>query len=271
MKIQLAQLALVDGQIRPNVAKVVETIMQREVGVDLIVFPEATLTGFPEADEVHALAEPEDGPTLSAVQAAARAANVSVAVGFAERDGDHCYNTTVLIDPQAGIVLKYRKTHLWSSDVGVFTPGGCLPTALWRGIRVGILICFDIEFPESARALAAQGADLLLVTNGNMDPYGPVHGALITARALENQLFAVMVNRAGEGGGLRFAGESAVVGPQGERLLTLGRDEAMATVELDLSRVADSRRDYCYLRQRRLALRGDVQTGPDGRSFLELT
>ncbi len=103
------------------------------------------------------------------MQRVARERNVSVAIGIAEADAGRYYNTTLLIAPD-GIALKYRKTHLWASDRGIFTPGDRYATALWNGIRVGLLVCFDIEFPESARALGQLGAELIIVTNGNMDP-----------------------------------------------------------------------------------------------------
>jgi (R)-amidase len=89
-------------------------------------------------------------------------------------NGGIFYNTSVLVTPD-GIALRYRKTHLWPSERGLFQPGDRYVTALWKGVRVGILICYDIEHPESARALGQLGAELILVTNGNMDPYGPVH------------------------------------------------------------------------------------------------
>lgn len=257
MKIQLAQIPAEDGVTAPNLQRVLAAIQNAAADTDLIVFPETCLMGFPTAQEVHGVAEPEDGPTLSAVKQAVKARGISVAVGFAEADAGQCFNTTVLIGPE-GTVLKYRKTHLWGTDVGVFAPGDQLGTALWNGVRVGILICFDIEFPETARALAAQGAELLIVTNGNMDPYGPVHHSLMIARALENQVFAVMSNRCGSGGGLVFAGESMVVAPNGQVLAALGRDEASLSVEIDLQQVPRSRSDYTYLQLRRLPLTGQV-------------
>lgn len=175
----------------------------------------------------------------------------------------------LLITPE-GIALRYRKTHLWASDRGVFTAGDRYATALWKGIRVGILICFDIEFPESARALGQLGAELILVTNGNMDPYGPTHRTAIMARAQENQAFAVMVNRVGEGDdGLVFAGGSAVVDPFGQLLCEAGRDECRQIVELDLERLETARRDYRYLDERRLQLPGErIEHADDRRELL---
>ncbi|MBN0038359.1 carbon-nitrogen hydrolase, partial [Pseudomonas aeruginosa] len=101
----------------------------------------------------------------------------------------------------------YRKTHLWVSEPGLVLPGDRFATLQWRGGRIGLLICYDSEFPESARALAELGAELILVSDGNMEPFGHVHRTSIAARAQENQVFAVVVNRVGEGeDAITFAG-----------------------------------------------------------------
>lgn len=253
MKVQLAQIPSDDSRTAPNLERVLSIIRLADRDTDVIVFPETCLMGFPTTEDVHVVAEPDDGPTVTAVLQEVRASGIAVTVGFAESHGGLYYNTTVLLTPQ-GIALKYRKTHLWASDVGVFTPGDHLPTAMWKGVRVGLLICFDVEFPETARTLAAQGAELLLVTNANMDPYGPVHRALLIARAMENQVFVVMANRCGSDSGLTFAGESAVFAPTGEVLASLGREQSSLTLEIDLNEVAYSRRDYSYVKQRRIHL-----------------
>ncbi|WP_028633973.1 MULTISPECIES: carbon-nitrogen hydrolase family protein [Pseudomonas] len=257
MKVELIQLAGSDGDTAYNLQRTVEAINSCGADTDLIVFPETQLMGFPSAENITRIAEPLDGPSLVAVQQAAKARNVGVVVGTAEAGDDgKFYNTTVLITPE-GVALSYRKTHLWSSDCGVFTPGDRFATAVFKGVRVGLLICFDIEFPETARALGQLGAELIIVTNGNMDPYGATHKAAITARAMENQAFAVMVNRVGEGdGGLLFAGGSAAVDPYGQLLCEAGRSECRMTVNLDLSELQLSRRHYTYVAQRRIQLPG---------------
>lgn len=267
MIVELAQLAGADGDIAGNTARALQAIERCQPDTRLLVFPETYLTGFPTEDNVASLASPLDGPVLAPIREAVKRKGISVAIGFAEElDGRH-YDTTVLLTP-AGVALAYRKTHLWASDQGVFSPGAELPSCLWEGLRVGMLICYDIEFPETARALAQQEVDLLIVTNGNMDPYGPVHRTAITARATENQLFAVMTNRCGHGDGLSFAGESAVIDPMGNIVAACGRDEQQLQVRLDLSRLAASRRDYRYLADRRIRLAGRVVEGENGlRSY----
>ncbi|SAL29775.1 nitrilase/cyanide hydratase and apolipoprotein N-acyltransferase [Caballeronia udeis] len=257
MHAELAQLALIDGDVGHNTRKVIETIGHADVagGTKLIVFPEATLSGFPTRENIPDVAQPIDGPALTAVREAARRAGVSVAVGLAEREGARFYNTTVLVDDKGEIALRYRKTHLWASDVGVFTPGDRFETCLWNGLTVGLLICYDIEFPETARAVAALDADLLIVTNGNMDPFGPVHRRAITARAMENQMFALMVNRCGTGDdNLTFPGESALVDPFGEIVDAAGAQETLLGVDIDLKRLEASREHYRYLNDARVPL-----------------
>lgn len=257
MQAELAQLELVDGDVGHNTRKVIETIGRANVagGTKLVVFPEATLSGFPTRENVSDVAQSLDGPALTAVRDAARRAGASVAVGLAEREGARFYNTTVLVDDKGEIALRYRKTHLWASDVGVFTPGDRFETCLWNGLTVGLLICYDIEFPETARAVAALDADLLIVTNGNMDPFGPVHRRAITARAMENQMFALMVNRCGTGDdNLTFPGESALVDPFGEIVAAAGAQETLLGVDIDFTRLEASREHYRYLNDARVPL-----------------
>lgn len=138
-------------------------------------------------------------------------------------------------------------------------------------MRLGLLICYDIEFAESARALAELGAELLLVTNGNMEPYGHVHRTAITARAQENQVFAVMVNRVGEGpDDLIFAGGSAVVDPFGRMLFEAGTQECRHVAELDFAQIAAARALYDYRSDQRMPFPGERITHPDGRRELPI-
>jgi (R)-amidase len=258
MKVELAQLAGRDNDTAYNLERTLAAMAACAADTQLILFPEGHLMGFPSAESVPEVAEPLDGPSVSAVVAAARQHNIAVAIGMAENDNGRFYNTTLLITPE-GIALKYRKTHLWASDRGVYEAGDRYATCLWNGVRVGLLICYDIEFPETARALAQLGAELLIVTNGNMDPYGPTHRTAIMARAQENQAFALMVNRVEAGdGGLLFAGGSAWVDPLGTLLFEAGREEGQFAVEQDLNRLTAARQDYRYLDDQRLRLPGEV-------------
>lgn len=264
MQVEFAQLAGRDNGTAYNLERALAAIAACAADTRLIVFPETHLTGFPSAETVAEVAEPLDGPSVRAIHQAARERSIAVVIGIAENDGGQFYNTTLLITPD-GIALRYRKTHLWPLERGVFLPGDRYATCLWNGVRVGLLICYDIEFPETARALAQLGADLLIVTNGNMDPYGPTHRTAIMARAQENQAFALMVNRVEEGdGGLLFAGGSALVDPFGRLLFEAGRDAGQFSVQLDLAQLAAARQDYRYLDDQRMKLPGQVLEHSNG-------
>jgi (R)-amidase len=269
MNVELAQVTGRDGDVAYNLARTLALIEACAADTELLVLPETYLTGFPTKDNVAQIAEPLDGPTLTRVQQAATARGIAVAVGFAEVHDGRFYNTTVLITPEHGVALHYRKTHLWSGEREVFDAGDRMSTVVWRGVRVGLLICYDIEFPETARALGQLGAQLLIVTNGNFDPYGPTHRTCVMARALENQAFAVMVNRVGQGDdGLVFAGGSAVVDPFGDLLVEAGRDEATLRLTLDLTLLAKAREPYVYDRHQRMRLSGEVVETGERRELL---
>jgi (R)-amidase len=255
MKIKLAQLEIKDGTVDENLNKVLADIDETEGSVDLIVFPETSLCGFPMAIELSSVAITVDSEPIQRIKSAAKNKRVGVAFGFAELDDSTVYNTAALIDKSGKLILKYRKTHLWPhSDLEVFSPGNTYATCLFEGMRVGLLICYDIEFPETARALARLDAEVIIVLDGNMDPYGPVHRRAIVARAMENQCFAVLVNRIGDGRSLKFPGESVAVDPFGEIITEILAEQENSVVELKISLLKQSRVSYNYL--------GDVRSFP---------
>lgn len=180
---------------------------------------------------------------MGALRTTASGEGIALAVGFAERSGTQFYNSCVLINQDGEIVLTYRKTHLFSSyEQGVFTAGSSLPVAeLWPGVRVGILICFDIEFPEPARELRLQGAQLLIVPtalgSGPVSQHTPLR--VINTRALENHLLVLYSNfpqtpPRGMQGELEvtFCGRSAIVAPNGVDLARAGAEESLLVAPL---------------------------------------
>ncbi|SFB13918.1 (R)-amidase [Collimonas sp. OK607] len=255
MQIELAQVAIVDGALAINLATVLEKISQRCIGTQLMVFPETVFSGFPDADNVAVLAQAVSGEMIAQVCAAARQYEIAVALGFAEVSDDQFFNASVLIDAAGEIVLHHRKVHLWSADTGIFSPGDCFTTAQWNGRQIGLLICFDIEFPESARALASLGAELIIVSDGLMHPHGVVHQRALTARSMENQVFSILVNRCEtDAAGESFAGGSMVINPYGDIVLQANNGASTLTAQLDFSAVHESRKEYCYLDQRQVKL-----------------
>ena len=260
LTLELAQMSLVDGDIAGNLEKVITKIREAKSTSDLIIFPETCFSGFPTHDNVGDYSQSLDGEIVKALEKEAKAKGIAVLAGICEVDNGTYYNSAVFIDPEKGHIATYRKTHMWLTDQGLFSPGDQFVAFEWRGIRVGLLICFDIEFPESGRANALLDADLLLVVNGNMDPYGETHRTAIKARAQENQFYAAFVNRVGmDSFGHQFAGGSCVVDPFGQTLCEAGRDEMTLQIAIDPLKRREYQKDYHYLNERALQYRHEIE------------
>lgn len=249
VNIALAQLICEDGKVENNLARLDHVINKYGHSHDLIMFPETYIMGFPSPEVCRTLAEPLNGPLVKHLERKAREANTSIVVGLYEKEGENIYNTTVLVGP-TGLLLSYRKTHLWVGEEEAVKAGNCFRSCSWQDTKIGLLICYDIEYPETARAVASMGTELLLVTDGNWD--GPVHRVAIQARAQENQMFVALANRLGQLGETTFCGESVVVDPYGRIIAEAGREEEVLSASIDLSLVQESRQHYHYLKERRV-------------------
>ena len=248
IRIVLAQL-----EPRETVTENVEVVSETIAGQpgSLVVFPELMLNGYDlSAVRRHALAV--KGVELATIGAAAVAAGSSAIVGFAESDAGGVANSVAVFDKTEALTATYRKTHLFAGERGVFVPGAELHPVTVAGVQVGLMVCFDIEFPEVARTLTLRGARLLVTVSANMEPYGEEHDVFVRARAIESRLPHVYVNRTGAQGGFDFVGGSQAVLADGSMIARLGREEQIAAVELTLGGPTHESLDY--LGQRRPGL-----------------
>ncbi|CAI3952906.1 carbon-nitrogen hydrolase family protein [Commensalibacter papalotli (ex Botero et al. 2024)] len=257
MEIELVQLECKDGDLEYNLNKVRRAIKNSSDATDIMVFPETYLSGFPTQENLNMVSQSLDGSGIQQLKSLSKEKNIAITVGMAEAHEGKFYNTTVFITPEDGLLAYYRKTHLWLTDHGIFDAGDRYSCIEWRGVKIGFLICFDIEYPESARALGELGTELLIVTNGNMDPYGLTHRTAIMARAQENHMFAVMTNRVGLGNdGLVFHGGSCVVNPMGQLLCEAGREECSIRMNIDPKQMTQFLTEFNYLKERRMKITG---------------
>jgi len=226
------------GEVAGNLARL-RAAAQRAAaaGAQLLVTPEMLLTGYNiGADAAQRLAEPADGPRAQAVAALARELGLAIVFGHPERDGAGAvFNTVQAVDARGRVIGHYRKTHLFGAlDRAMFSASdGRAGLFTLNGWCIGLLICYDLEFPEAVRALALQGADLVLAPTANMVGFDAVPQVLLPARAYENQLFVAYANACGREDGLVYAGLSGVAAPDGTLLAQAGRDEALLIADLD--------------------------------------
>ncbi len=221
MRVGFIQNNPVFGEVEYNLSKVESLLTQYTA--DLMILPELFSTGyyFLNQKEALKLSEPiPEGPTTQTLTRICDKNQISIIAGIAERDENRSYNSAVVIGPN-GYLGKYRKIHLFGTEKNCFDQGN-LPLKIFNigAARVGVMICFDWRFPETARTLALGGADLIAHPSNLVLPHCPQ--AIIT-RCLENRIFVVTANRVGTeeripGNALNFIGQSQVVDPYGNIL-----------------------------------------------------
>ena len=246
----------VPGDVEANLALVADAARQAsDRGADLLVTPEMFITGYNLGDRLAPLATPE---LVDRVAAIAAGTGIAILAGLPEPlPGGAVANAIVLIGPDGSELLRYRKTHLFGElDRELFVAGDTLaPTVDLGGVRVAVLICYDVEFPETVRAAALDGADVVIVPTAQMEPYAHIAERLIPVRAWENQVHLVYVNRVGSEGDLTYVGRSSIVGPDGVVLDALDAETTglmIATIDPEATRRA--RRENPYLADRRAEL-----------------
>jgi predicted amidohydrolase len=260
MRALLAQLEPAPADPGANVRQVARALAAHPEA-DLAVVPELFLTGYdPRAAAATAL--PADGDELGKLRRVAAEHGTAVVAGFAEAaGGGRTANAAACIDRDGSLRGVYRKTHLFGADErAAFAAGDALVVCELAGVRIGPMICFDVEFPEPARALARAGAELLVTVAANPEPYGPDHELAARARALDNRLPHLYVNRTGAQAGLDFAGASAAIGPDGSVLASAGGSPRSLCVDVDTG--ARPHPDVAYLEHVRPDLRVDDLARP---------
>lgn len=222
-------------QMEPKLGRLAENLARIQAGMEhaaasgarLAVFPECALSGygFGSREEGLAHAVALDGPEVEQVAALTERTGCGCIFGLLERDGSRLFNACVLLG--GGRVLgSYRKVHLPYLGVDMFVDPGDRPFAVHEcaGLRVGMHICYDGSFPESARVMTLLGADLLVLPTN-----WPTHSEcaakhMIPTRAMENTVYVMAVNRVGEESGFRFIGASSIADPSGRILASAGAD-----------------------------------------------
>ena len=224
-----------------------------QAGADLLLFPEASLTGYNNSLETNRnIAPSANGEHQQAIASICNRFSIAIAYGFAERDGDSFYNSVQLIGDTGDTLAIYRKTHLWGDqDRKLFTAGDDLvPIIQYKGWSIGFLICYDIEFPENVRRLAIEGAELLLTPTALMEPWSTVADRVVPVRAYENQLFIAYANFCGNEYQQHYVGHSCIAGPDGMTMAKAKKAEVMLVATLDKTDISNVRQTLPYHRDR---------------------
>jgi predicted amidohydrolase len=232
IKIALAQTSSKCGDKRENLKKIEKNVTQaKKQAADLVIFPELSLTGYVVRDQIYELAETIPGPSTQIIENMARKTKTHIIFGMpelSEKTQATIYNTAILVGP-GGFIGKYRKmylpTHSVFEEKRYFRPG--YQTAVFKTElgKVGLIVCYDIFFPEVSRLARLKGAQLIVCISASPSVRRTFFEILTVARAIENTVFLAYVNLVGIEDGLQFWGGSRLVGPSGKVLAQAKHDE----------------------------------------------
>lgn len=225
------------GDVAGNLATI-ERLLRRRSRADLWVLPELATSGYVFRTRAEARAAAVDPiPRLKALADRHRAA---LLVGFPERVGGRLYNSAALVVPK-GRARIYRKTHLFLNEKDIFAPGNLgLPIFRVRGVRIGVMICFDWFFPEVCRTLALKGAEIVCVPSNLVLKGYATRGVVV--HAMTNRVFMALVNRTGRERGISFYGQSMIISPDGKVLAKAARrNESVKVVTINPRDARDKR------------------------------
>lgn len=258
MLISLYQMQPLSGDVPGNIGKIAQAAMAAaEMGAELLVTPELCTTGYALGARFEELAGERDGSIIGALTEIAADCGLAICAGFPERDGNQVFNSSVLVRPD-GSKEFYRKSHLYGEgERAAFVPGDEPPHVFdLNGIGTGMLICYDVEFPENVRGLALAGAELIIVPTAL--PEGiisrRVADTVVPTRAFENGVFVVYADLCGDENGLSYGGRSVILAPDGDELARAGMRETLLVAEIDPTAYDDAKAQNPYLTDRRPGL-----------------
>jgi N-carbamoylputrescine amidase len=275
----MTRIALVQQRATPDKAANVERGLRAleaaaAGGAGLVCFAELAFEPFHPrrraAGDVARLAEPVPGPTTAAFAAAARRLGVAVVLNLYERAGDRCFDTSPVFDADGTLLGRTRMIHITDypgfHEQDYYAPGDTgVPVYATRAGRVGVAICYDRHFPEVMRALALNGADLVVVPQAGTVGEWPegLYEAELRVAAFQNGYFTALCNRVGAEEELAFAGESFVCAPDGTVIARApAGEEAILYADLNFAAAADSHARRLFLRHRRPELYRSWLGGP---------
>lgn len=232
IKLALAQISCKPGDKKKNIKKIEDIVTKaKQQSAELVIFPELSLTGYTVRDQLYELAETIPGESIAILEKLAKKTKTYIVFGMpelSEKTQATIYNTAVLIGPN-GFVGKYRKmylpTHSVFEEKRYFRPGYQAPVFETKLGRIGLIICYDIFFPEVSRLTRLNGAQLIICISASPAVRRAFFETLTAARAIENTVFLAYVNLVGIENGLQFWGGSRLIGPNGKILVKAKYEE----------------------------------------------
>ena len=251
ISIGIVQFDILTGKIEKNIETAIGGICSLAAdGADLVILPEMFSSGF-DYDNLkkHSETTPE---ILQKLKQTAQAENVIIAGSMPEIEGNDIYNTLYIIDKNGLLAGSYRKVHLFSptGENDHFQNGTKPVVCRTSAGNIGLMICYDLRFPELCRRLVDKGAQIIIITAQWPSPRVEHWDTLIKARAIENQIFIAAANRCGQSKNLVFPGHSQIVSPWGQELAKANNDSTLLSAQINLDEILRARKAIPCLQER---------------------
>ena len=258
MKVACLQMDMLLAKPEENFSHAAELVKRAmEDKPDVLVLPETWNTGFFPRENLQALCDRDGSRVKQVFGALAERYQVNIVAGSVSNvRGGKVYNTAMVFDRTGACIASYDKTHLFTpmGEDNYYTPGDRLCTFVLDGVKCGLIICYDVRFPELTRSLTVPGLDMLFVVS-QWPKVRTFHlRSLTTARAIENQMFLVCCNSCGTAGQTVYGGNSAIIDPWGETVALAGETEEILTADCDLQILTNIRGSIPVFRDRRPSL-----------------
>lgn len=258
MKVACLQMDMLLGKPEENFSHAAELVKRAmKDKPDVLVLPETWNTGFFPRENLQALCDRDGIQVKQVFGALAERNQVNIVAGSVSNvRGGKVYNTAMVFDRTGACIASYDKTHLFTpmGEDNYYTPGDRLCTFVLDGVKCGLIICYDVRFPELTRSLTVPGLDMLFVVS-QWPKVRTFHlRSLTTARAIENQMFLVCCNSCGTAGQTVYGGNSAIIDPWGETVALAGETEEILTADCDLQILTNIRGSIPVFRDRRPSL-----------------
>jgi predicted amidohydrolase len=216
--------------------------------LDLVVCPELFLSGYAVGDDVRQFAETQDGVFSNRVASLARHQKTAIVYGYPEQQNELLFNSAICIDNKGHVVSNHRKMLLPPGfESEYFTSGDQLSTFNLGPVKCAMLVCYDVEFPESVRAAAEAGAQIIIVPTALSEQWGVVAHKLVPTRAFENGVWVLYANHAGVENNARYLGNSCIVAPDGTDVIRAGTKQQLIIAEISLEAVTQAQTRLPYL------------------------
>lgn len=258
MKVACLQMDMLLAKPEENFSHAAELVKRAmKDKPDVLVLPETWNTGFFPRENLQALCDRDGIQVKQVFGALAERNQVNIVAGSVSNvRGGKVYNTAMVFDRTGVCIASYDKTHLFTpmGEDNYYTPGDRLCTFVLDGVKCGLIICYDVRFPELTRSLTVPGLDILFVVS-QWPKVRTFHlRSLTTARAIENQMFLVCCNSCGTAGQTVYGGNSAIIDPWGETVALAGETEEILTADCDLQILTNIRGSIPVFRDRRPSL-----------------